>query len=642
LAMKLPIHLCIAVAIAAAFSPLPDARAFSSKIPSKQNAKVATSSDDDTKSDGFIFRKFSHSECDDNNQPPSLRTIIGNIQELTSQGSDIRGRFVDHPRLGRISQVAKVIEQNTQGGVPALTPFTAFCLGNAFAKIVLDQKQQPDQDDTTAAATTTTTIALGRDPRIHGAILCDSFARGAAIAHPNIRVVYTGLATSPSMFHFCRAGMCDGAVMVTASHLPSDRNGLKMYTFRGGFTKSTVRAMNHLAANFARQWHDSENGMLPPTSGGEGVFCSEWVDFMPEYIQTLKDAICKEVNQAPQRIPTKPPLDGLKIVLNSGNGSGGFFYDVLQDLGADVSASVHIEPNPQFPSGIPNPEKKEMIAETIQICQESGADLGILLDTDADRSGFVVPSDKTKTSFEPLNRNRLIALLSVVFSRSSPGCTIVTDSVTSEGLADFINALGLIHYRYLKGYANVIGKAEQLNEQDGTNAEMAIETSGHCAMKENAFLDDGTYTAVKVIGLLAREKLADAHGQPDLLSLIAAMKEMEEEVEIRMEAKDGSLETTNNVFNLAVKVIEDSCGNSSLPWTLDTENLEGIRVRTGFGGFFMLRKSLHDPLVSLQIESTSKDEAKKAVVAPLLETFRSIKTICSALDMRALLDYRSE
>lgn len=65
--------------------------------------------------------------------------------------------------------------------------------------------------------------------------------------------------------------------MVTASHLPSDRNGFKLYTAQGGFTKEKILAMNQLASDFAQKWHDLEGGTLPPTSGGEGVFCSEWV-----------------------------------------------------------------------------------------------------------------------------------------------------------------------------------------------------------------------------------------------------------------------------------------------------------------------------------------------------------------------------
>ena len=86
-------------------------------------------------------------------------------------------------------------------------------------------------------------------------------------------------------------------------------------------------------------------------------------------------------------------------------------------------------------------------------------------------------------NYEPLNRNRLIALLGVIYAKSSPGCTIVTDSTTSEGLGKFLEGnLGLHHFRYLRGYANVIRKAKEITESGVANAEVAIETSGHCAM----------------------------------------------------------------------------------------------------------------------------------------------------------------
>ena len=429
--------------------------------------------------------------------------------------------------------------------------------------------------------------------------------------------------------------------MVTASHLPADRNGFKMFTTKGGFTRARIAQMSQLATDFALKWHDKE-GMLPPTSGGEGVFVSEWVDWLPQYAETLKEAICREVGKE----QNEKPLQGLKIVLNSGNGSGGFFHKVLQDLGADVSASVHVEPNPNFPAGIPNPEYAQMIEETTAICQEINADLGIMLDTDADRAGYVVPVvQKEKESgstvqYEPLNRNRLIALLSVIFSRTSPGCAIVTDSVTSEGLAAFIeDKLGLRHVRFLKGYANVIEKAIELNNSGETNAEMAIETSGHCAMRENGMLDDGSYTSCKVVGLLAREK--QQGGFDGLLDLITDLKEMPEDVELRMSIMDESLDTTATVFDLVSLEVEEMCMDKSspLPWSLDIDNLEGVRVRTGNGGFFMLRKSLHDPLISLQVEANSRDEAEANIVRPLLERFKSLEQINKYLDMRVLEEY---
>ena len=367
---------------------------------------------------------------------------------------------------------------------------------------------------------------------------------------------------------------------------------------------------------------------------------------MPHYAATLKKALLREVG-SPESPETA--LAGLRIVLNAGNGSGGFFNAVLDDLGADVSSSIHVDPDGTFPAGVPNPESPKMIEETIKVCESAQADIGILLDTDADRCGFVVPrtvtADGVRSDYEALNRNRLIALLAVIFSDSSPGCAIVTDSVTSEGLEKFLQEdLGLQHVRYLKGYANVINKAKELTESGAANAEMAIETSGHCAMKENDYLDDGTYTAVKVIGLLAR--VARDGGKKSLLDLISNLDEMPEENELRMNLLDGTMSSTASVFDFAALEIEQLCesiGSDEDPvvatWDLDRDNLEGIRVRTGNGGFFMLRKSLHDPVISLQVEGVSREQVRENVVEPLLKLFSSEGPISDVLDLRALQEY---
>jgi phosphomannomutase len=355
------------------------------------------------------------------------------------------------------------------------------------------------------------------------------------------------------------------------------------------------------------------------------------VDYMPYYAASLTQAIQQATSSSGTCI--EKPLEGLKIVLNSGNGSGAFFYDVLKNLGADVSASIRVEHDSTFPRGVPNPESNAMVKETIRVCHETHADLGIMLDTDADRSGFIVPG---VTSYEPLNRNRLIALLGVIFSESSPGCTFVTDSVTSEGLEEFLqNKLGLVHVRYLKGYANVIGKAREITDSGAANAEVAIETSGHCAMRENDYLDDGTYTAVKVIALLAKVKQNSGH----LLDLIADLEEMPETQEFRLLVNDGTLETTGVIFDELTSKLEVFC-QGNLHWTIDTANLEGIRIRTGTdGGFFMLRKSLHDPLVSVQVEGESAEQIRTVVVRPLLTLLESEQRLLSSLDVSVLSNY---
>jgi phosphomannomutase len=435
--------------------------------------------------------------------------------------------------------------------------------------------------------------------------------------------------------------------MVTASHLPSDRNGFKFSTQQqGGFTKAQIQQLIQRAQDHAHIWFDL--GILPPTTGSNGVFCSEQVHWMPAYERQLKRALRQQLGFDDNE-ESKLPLGGLKIVLNAGNGSGGFFRSVLQDLGADVDGSIHTTPNPEFPNGIPNPEYDTMIQETIRACEAVHADLGILLDTDADRCGMVAPrtyelqDDKhIPADYEPLNRNRLIAMMGVIYARQSPGCAIVTDSVTSTGLSKFLEKdLHLKHVRYLRGYANVIQKAQQLNAEGLMNAQVAIETSGHCAVHENGFLDDGTYTAVKILGLLAQERQQQSSvNNQSLLNLIATLQELDEVTEFRLPAHDGSLESMYGLFDFIALEIEAICDEHD-SWNIDHDNLEGIRVATGTdGGYFLLRKSLHDPVFCLQVEASSKDNARQQVVEPLLHLCKSQPRIANTIDLSALEEYR--
>ena len=432
--------------------------------------------------------------------------------------------------------------------------------------------------------------------------------------------------------------------MITASHLPSDRNGFKFFAAfaPSGFTRAQVLGIGEIAETYALE-------CLAMTKlhgfSSSKVISALHVDWMPLYADTLKNAVLIKTKGVVQ--DDARPLAGLKLILNPGNGAGGFFQTVLEDLGADVSASIHLEPDGSFPNGIPNPEDVKMLELTLSICEREQADLGIMLDTDADRCGFVTPrtiNDETgvRNDYEALNRNRLIALLGFIFAQEKPGCAVVTDSVTSEGLGDFLkNKLGLQHIRYIKGYANVIGKARELTDSGEVDAELAIETSGHCAMRENGYLDDGTYTAVKIVSALAQQRAVDlSNGQSStLLDVISDMSELDEVCELRMSTNDASLDTMQKIFALCTAEIEQvSLINNR--WKVDKENLEGVRLRVGSEGqFFMLRKSLHDPIVSLQIEAQSKEEARTLIVKPLAKLLEANKNICRKLNIDVLNGY---
>lgn len=601
----------VAFVVPSSHSP-PSTSKLASTAANKDTSSSNTGASDFISDKAFLFRP---TDIDDTNTPPSFHKFAEQLKQLKS-GSDIRGAFCDHLRVGSIFNVLHATDHST---LPPLTPLAAYCFGSSFAEMV--KSHLPHKDEIK--------ICIGVDPRPHGVRLADAFARGIESVD-GAKAVYNGLATTPSMSHFCQADLCDGGAMITASHLPEDRNGIKLFTKQGGFTKTDIDTLISGAIQVGNLWHDC--GIIPPASGHGAVDC-EHVNFMPHYRERLQQAIIDEVGADDEK-----PLDGLKIVLNAGNGSGAFFAKILHDLGADVSNSLYLSPDGTFPSGVPNPENRDMIEETKARCKKCQADIGILFDTDADRSGFILPRG---SDYEPLNRNRLIALLSVIFSISSPGCTIVTDSVTSEGLAKFLtDDLGLKHSRYLKGYANVINKAIEITESSQGNAEMAIETSGHCAMKENGYLDDGTYTAVKIVGLLARTMKDNERSEASLLDLIASLDEKAEENELRMPVIDGTLASTQSLFDQFSSLIEDGASSGKFSdWDLDEDNLEGVRVRIGDGGFFMFRKSLHDPLVSLQVEGDSVEEVRTKVVGPILSMIVENEVIGNGLDISVLQEY---
>ena len=199
-----------------------------------------------------------------------------------------------------------------------------------------------------------------------------------------------------------------------------------------------------------------------------------------------------------------------------------FATKVLNPLGADTTGSQFLEPDGHFPNHIPNPENKEAMASICKAVVDNKADLGIIFDTDVDRSAIV---DRTGKS---INRNALIALIAAVILREHPKSTIVTDSVTSDGLAKFIADRNGKHHRFRRGYKNVINESLRLNE-NGEESWLAIETSGHAALRENYFLDDGAYLVAK---LIVEAACLRKEGK-ELQDLIADLQQPVESKEIR-------------------------------------------------------------------------------------------------------------
>ena len=445
-------------------------------------------------------------------------------------------------------------------------------------------------------------VAVGRDSRLSGETLSNWLCN--ALIEQGINVTNFNMASTPAMFMACvtKGYEFDGTVMITASHLPFNRNGFKFFTKNGGLEKDDIKEI--LAFAESDEQTNLKLGVLNVDN------------FMDTYsnilVEKIKDATCSNF-----------PLKGFKIVVDAGNGAGGFFVDkVLKPLGADTTGSRFLQPDGSFPNHIPNPENKEAMQSITDAVKENNADLGIIFDTDVDRAGAVLKDGSE------LNRNRIIAMLSAILLREHPGTTIVTDSITSTGLAEFIKEKGGVHHRFKRGYRNVINESIRLNKL-GQDSQLAIETSGHGALKENYFLDDGAYLVTKLLIELAKGKKEGY----SLESLIATLKEPKESIEFRMninleDFKPYSLQLIDDLHKYA---------QNQQGWQIAPSNYEGIRVnldKEHGNGWFLLRMSLHDPLLPLNIESDNVG-GTKIIVTELAEFIKNY----SELDSSSLLNY---
>lgn len=376
-------------------------------------------------------------------------------------------------------------------------------------------------------------IGIGHDSRITAdslkQTLIDTFL------HLGIQVIDFQLATTPAMFMATQFSQynCDATIMITASHLPYYFNGLKIFTKKGGAEKKGIQ--------YILTHHES----LPGVKGGTILTTSLLDDYADDLIHKIKVGIHTQ---------NEKPLAGYKIIVDAGNGAGGFFVEkVLKPLGANTEGSQFLDPDGMFPNHIPNPDNEEAMHSIQASVLKQQADLGIIFDTDVDRSAIVDANGQ------------------------------------------------------------VINKMIELNNQ-GIQTELAIETSGHAAFKENYCLDDGAYVVAKL--LMLPQKLAANH--QTLGELIATLKQPAEVHELRFQIKANDVQTYGNqiISDLEVFIQQQK------DMVIDPENEEGIRtnVFNQYGnGWFLLRMSLHEPLLVLQIENDK--QTKNRHVLKTLEPF---------------------
>ena len=474
-------------------------------------------------------------------------------------------------KLQNGSDIRGVACEGVEGENVNLTPLASNVIAQSFAAW-LSKK--------TGKALSSLKVGVGRDSRITGEALAKAVAAG--LSSCGVSVIDCGLATTPAMFMSIVFDQTkfDGSIMITASHLPFNRNGLKFFDKDGGLEHEDITAILEGAAGLSEK---SASGS-PETFDLISLYANHLV-------KNIKDGITADKSEK--------PLSGLKIVVDAGNGAGGFFVSKILDLlGADTAGSQFLEPDGTFPNHIPNPENKEAMESIQSAVLKNKADLGLIFDTDVDRMSAVFP-DGTE-----VNRDAIIALAAAILAPQYPGSTIITDSVTSDRLTRFLEKdLGLKHHCFKRGYKNVINECKRLNAE-GIVSPLAMETSGHGALKDNFYLDDGAFLAVKIVIALAN---ARAQGKA-LSSLIEKLEPLVEAQEIRYKI------TVEDFAAYGDKVLAEFKAEAEKAGFTMPKSYEGVRISFDDSekkGWLLLRKSLHDPVMPLNVEGERAGDAKK-------------------------------
>ena len=480
--------------------------------------------------------------------------------------------MIDLLKLQNGSDIRGVAAEGVADEPVTLTEDAVNLIGQAFVQWLSDKSGKP---------ATELKIGVGHDSRITADLMKDAFIAGASAAGANL--YYCGLVSTPSMFMtvvFPEFAF-DGSVMITASHLPFNRNGLKFFNLNGGLEKADIKEILTIAKT-----------LEVADCNKPAIEC----DSLSAYTKSLQEKIKAGVNAEDY----EKPLKGLRIVVDAGNGAGGFFVEkVLAPLGADTTGSQFLEPDGTFPNHIPNPENKQAMEAIKQAVLANNADLGIIFDTDVDRMSAVLPDGSE------VNRD-----------------AIVTDSVTSDRLTDFLeNELKLVHHRFKRGYKNVINESIRLNES-GVVSPLAIETSGHGALSENYFLDDGAYLAVTILIATA---LAAKEGKK-ISSYIENLAKGFDEREFRMKIFTEDFAAYGQEVLKAFEARAKEAGIDVAP-----NSYEGVRLSfhsEDVQGWLLLRMSLHDPLMPMNMEGVREGDCEK-----MLEIVKELLTGFDKLDI---------
>ncbi len=332
----------------------------------------------------------------------------------------------------------------------SITPELIYTLGKAIGSAAQEQGEK--------------TIITARDGRLSGPLLMEALQKG--LCESGCDVIDIGQVPSPVLYFATRYLNYRSGVMLTASHNPSNYNGLKIVLAGKNLSEGAIDELYQrvLAGGF-------KSGL---GSYREISVTEAYLDRILQYISLARL---------------------LRVVLDCGNGVGGVVApELLRRLGCEV-IELFCDVDGRFPYHHPDPSVPENLNDLIASVKQHKADIGLALDGDGDRLGVVTNRG------EIIWPDRQMMLYAMDVLSRNPGALIIYDIKSTGHIEKLIAEKGGQSLMWKTGHSIMKAKLEE------TGALLAGEMSGHIFFKERWYgFDDGLYTAARLLEIVAKSK----------------------------------------------------------------------------------------------------------------------------------------
>ncbi len=423
---------------------------------------------------------------------------------------------------------------------------TAIALGKAFSAYI--KKLNPHVK----------CLSVGRDVRISSTALSSGVIGG--IVSAGINVYDIGICPTPLQYFSIHHLNIDGGIMVTGSHNPPEYNGFKLSAGRGTIHGEAIQKLKEIMSK--QEWDDSNK---------RGAVKNYNI------IEAYKDYMLSEFSYL-----NKPGVRRIKIVVDAGNGTAGLIApEILSRIGCDVTP-LYCEPDGSFPNHHPDPTVVEYIKDLINVTKETGADIGIGYDGDADRIGVV------DRNGDIIWGDHLMIVLARELLRHNPGARIIGDVKCSQDMFDEVKRHGGIPIMWKTGHSLI---KQKMREE---NALLAGEFSGHIFIADRYFgYDDAIYTTLRLIEIMKNTG-------KDIKELLSDVPKMYFTPEIRIDCPD---EKKKDALEKIILRFADYKKNGGIPYRIvDMSVIDGVRVvfERGWG---LIRASNTQPVIVMRAEA---------------------------------------